>query len=216
MNVVWPFATKDPSQYQRVDEGWDIQSEPGAAIVAIGSGTVHTVNRDPGGFGNDYWSLELDTSIGGPTNWVYNGHCHLELPDGTHVVAGQRCGHANHYDGENGSGAPPGWLEIGFARPGTGSPVNQGAGTTPAGQTMKDILINASVGGGGGTHHNAGAQMLIRDKSNGNIWLLGPGKAYHVPSMGDVDRLRYIGVADAGDSDPLVVISWMKTFGAWG
>ena len=57
--------------------------------------------------------------------------------------------------------------------------------------------------------------MLIRDTSDGAIWLLGSGHATHLTNEEDVGRLEFIGVPNAGNADPLTVISWMKTFGAW-
>lgn len=145
--LVWPFATKDPSQYNRVDQGWDIQDKAGAAIYAIAPGKIHVYSPNPGGFGNDYPTEELDSSIGGPTSWVYYGHVHV-LPsvNDQHVDAGQQIAVANTTDPENGSAAPPGWLEIGFAQPGTDAPFDSGSGATAAGQKMKDLLLNATPG----------------------------------------------------------------------
>ena len=145
--VVWPFATKSTSQYQRVDQGWDIQTTAGGAVYAIAPGTIHVFAPDPGNFGNDYPTEQLDSSIGGPSDWVYYGHVHV-LPAvvGQHVTAGQQIAVTNTTDGQNGSGAPPGWLEIGFARPGTDAPVQSGSGETVAGQNMKNLLLNAPVG----------------------------------------------------------------------
>jgi hypothetical protein len=146
--LVWPFATKSSSQYNRVDQGWDIQSQAGAAIYAIASGTIHQYNPNPGGFGDDYPTEELDSSIGGPSIWVYYGHVHV-LPGvvGNHVSAGQQIAVANTTDPENESAAPPGWLEIGFASPGTDAPIdtssNYETAATPAGQIMKNLLISA-------------------------------------------------------------------------
>lgn len=145
--LVWPFATKNESQYNRVDQGWDIQSDAGAAIYAIASGTISVFAPDNGGFGNDYPTEKLDTSIGGPSDWIYYGHVHV-LPGvvDKHVDAGQQIAVANKTDPENGSAAPPGWLEIGFAIPGTDAPIAKGGGyeaATPEGQKMKDILLQA-------------------------------------------------------------------------
>jgi murein DD-endopeptidase MepM/ murein hydrolase activator NlpD len=149
-DIVWPFVTKSESQYNRVDQGWDIQDKPGAAIYAIAPGTIHVFNPNSGGFGNDYPTEKLDTTIGGPTDWVYYGHVHV-LPSviNKHVNAGQQIAVANKTDPENGSAAPPGWLEIGFARPNTDAPVGSGGGLeafTPEGQKMKDILLMAKPG----------------------------------------------------------------------
>ncbi|HSW85480.1 MAG TPA: bulb-type lectin domain-containing protein [Candidatus Saccharimonadales bacterium] len=147
-NIVWPFSTKSEGQYHRIDQGWDIQAGAGAHIYAISSGTLHVYQPDPGGFGNDYPVEQLDQSIGGPTNWVYYGHVHI-LPGlkGQHVSAGQLIATANNYSGQNGSVAPPGWLEIGFAQPGTDAPADRGSESvaTAAGTTMHNILIQSSV-----------------------------------------------------------------------
>ena len=150
--LVWPFATKSSSQYNRIDQGWDIQDSAGAAIYAIAPGTIHVYNKDTGNFGNDYPTEELDNSIGGPSNFVYYGHVHVDPSvKGKHVDAGQVIAHANVNAGDNGSGAPPGWLEIGFAQPGTDAPVDSGSGITPGGQKMHDLLIDASPGAGAST-----------------------------------------------------------------
>lgn len=159
--LVWPFATKDPSQYNRVDQGWDIQDKAGAPIYAIAPGKIHVYTPNPGGFGNDYPTEELDNSIGGPTSWVYYGHVHV-LPTvvDQHVNAGQQIAVANSTDPENGSAAPPGWLEIGFAQPGSDAPFDSGSGATVAGQKMKDLLLNATPGAstGQGSGSTAGSQ----------------------------------------------------------
>jgi hypothetical protein len=155
-NIIWPFASKSTSQYNRVDQGWDIQAEASAKVYAIAAGTIHKLAPDDHGFGNDYPTEELDTSIGGPSNWVYYGHVHM-LPSvlDKHVQAGELIAIANSGDGsndggqsQNGSAAPVGWLEIGFAQPNTDAPVQKAAESvaTQAGQAMKDILINVSSG----------------------------------------------------------------------
>lgn len=148
--LIWPFATKSSSQYNRIDQGWDIQDKAGANIYAIAPGTINTYAVNPGAFGNDYPVEHLDnalgTSAGYSMDWVYYGHVHVIASlKGKHVSAGQLIAHANTYDGQNGSAAPPGWLEIGFAKPGTDAPVQVGGETaaTPAGHKMHDLLINA-------------------------------------------------------------------------
>lgn len=135
-DLIWPLPTKDTSQYRRVDQGWDLQGTSGTPIYSIAAGTVSVANRNPGGFGNDYPILSLDKDIGGPSKLIYYGHVHvLQSVVGQHVNAGQLIAHANVAYGENGSAAPPGWLEIGF---GGSSPVGGDAG-----QIMHDTLINA-------------------------------------------------------------------------
>ena len=144
--LVWPFASKAPSQYQRIDQGWDLQTTPGGGVYAIASGTIQQYAPDPGGFGNNYPVEELDSSIGGPSNWIYYGHVHvISTLVGTHVNAGQLIAYTNTSQGENGSAAPPGWLEIGFAQPNTDAPAIKGAENTAtsAGQTMNSLLLTA-------------------------------------------------------------------------
>src|SRR5665213_207619 len=79
--LVWPFATKNDSQVSlpvhRIDQGWDIQAEAGAPIFAIAPGTIYKFNANDGGFGNDYPTEKLDSSIGGPSDWIYYGHVHV-------------------------------------------------------------------------------------------------------------------------------------------
>ena len=150
--LVWPFATKKSSQYRRVDAGWDLQDKSGANIYAIAPGTLHIYNKDPGEFGDDYPTVELDHDIGGPTKTVYYGHVHtIPALDGQHVDAGQLIAHANTFYGEKESGADPGWLEIGFAQPGTDAPVAPTDAPGPPGHTMKRLLLGAEPGSGGGS-----------------------------------------------------------------
>lgn len=147
--VVWPFATKNSSQYNRVDQGWDIQDKAGATVYAIAPGTLHKSNPDPGAFGNDYPTEELDKSIGGPTTFVYYGHVHIDASlDGKHVDSGQAIAKANVKNGDNGSAADPGWLEVGFANSNQGDPIAHGQAASSEGQKMKDLLINAQPGAG--------------------------------------------------------------------
>ncbi|GAC1387332.1 MAG: hypothetical protein NVS1B7_1690 [Candidatus Saccharimonadales bacterium] len=146
--LVWPFPTKADTQYERIDQGWDLRSSPGGAVFAVAPGILHVYKSDPGGFGNDYPTEQLDTTIGGLSNWIYYGHVHI-VPSliNQHVNVGQLIAYTNTTNPENGSVAPPGWLEIGFAQPGTDAPIQSGPeGTkTPAGQQMHDILITAQA-----------------------------------------------------------------------
>lgn len=153
--LVWPFATKDPSQYNRVDQGWDLAGKAGENIYAIAAGTLHIYapNPGPGLFGNDYPIEELDNSIGGPQDdkWIYYGHAHIDHSlIGQHVQAGQVIGHVNRYYNENGSGVQPGWLEIGFSQAGNDAPLDPPPFPTPAGTKMKELLLNAQPAQGGG------------------------------------------------------------------
>lgn len=145
--LVWPFGTKAVGQYQRVDQGWDLQGPPGGDIRAVAAGVVGLANRDPGGFGNDYPYVVLDQPFpGAPSDTIYYGHVHVDpVLVGHHVATGQVIARANLSNPQNGSAAPAGWLEIGFARHATGVPaVRAGEGTaTAAGHFMHDLLINA-------------------------------------------------------------------------
>lgn len=155
----WPFATKSTSQFNRVDQGWDIQTVSGGAIYAIASGNIYLASPDPTGFGNNYPIEQLDHDLGIQSDWIYYGHVHILASlaakigkNGVHVATGQLIAYSNTYHGENGSQAPPGWLEIGFAVAGTGRPIAQvepgdngeGASTT-AGWDMHNLLIGVSV-----------------------------------------------------------------------
>ncbi len=190
--LVWPFATKSSSQYNRVDEGWDIQDKPSADIYAIGPGTLDVYLKDTGNFGDDYPVEHMDNALaasaGFDTNWVYYGHVHI-LPGlkGKHVDAGQKIATANGpgasiHNPENGSGADPGWLEIGFAVAGTDQPVAHATGEAPsaAGQKMKDLLLSAQPSPGAAVVSSApgtpscactsSASSLVGNGDEDKIW----------------------------------------------
>lgn len=62
--------------------------------------------------------------------------------------------------------------------------------------------------------------MRVTDKSNGAVWLIGVGYAYHIPGppndyVGQEARLAITGTVDAGVQDPLVVCQFMQDHGAW-
>ena len=154
--AVWPFTTKSTSQYQRVDQGWDLQAAAGAQILAIAPGVLHQANKNPGAFGNDYPYETLDSAMtvnrggGAKTRTfssVYYGHVHVVASlVGKHVIAGQVIATANKTDCStndtacNGSLAPAGWLEVGF---GANSPVDPGTAPTDAGYDMQYVLVDA-------------------------------------------------------------------------
>lgn len=143
---VWPFLTRTASQENRVDQGWDLQGIPGAPILAVASGTVGKSRPDPLGFGPDYPYLVLDNIPGGaPSDTVYYGHTDVD-PNmvGQHVSAGDVIGHTSL----TGHNSPPGWLEIGFAQHGSGTPIQSSSGSTSAGLTIKQILNGALAGPG--------------------------------------------------------------------
>ncbi|GAC1390961.1 MAG: hypothetical protein NVSMB46_01890 [Candidatus Saccharimonadales bacterium] len=146
--VSWIFDAKKTEQFERVDEGWDIRSTPGSTIKAVAAGVIKVANADPGGFGNDYpiEILDQNSVVSGWTDTFYYGHVHVDPNKiGKHVEAGEAIAVTNTYEGENGSAAPTGWVEVGLAKSGTGAPLQNGEGETAAGHKMKDILINAPV-----------------------------------------------------------------------
>lgn len=145
MSLTWPFPTEAPSQYQRVDQGWDLQEGAGDPVLAVASGTLEAAKADPGGFGDDYPYETLDSPPpGAPSSAVYYGHINmLASLAGQHVAPGQVIGYTQAAADANGSASPAGWLEIGFARPGTGAPVDAGAGASAAGAVMRQMLQGA-------------------------------------------------------------------------
>ncbi|GAC1388206.1 MAG: hypothetical protein NVSMB37_7910 [Candidatus Saccharimonadales bacterium] len=146
--VSWMFSEKKTEQFERVDEGWDVRSTPGSVIKAVAAGVIQVASADPGGFGNDYPIQVLDQNsvVGGWTDTLYYGHVHVDPNKvGKHVQAGEPIAVTNKFEGENGSAAPTGWIEIGMAKSGTGAPLQQGAGETEAGHKMKNILKDAPV-----------------------------------------------------------------------
>lgn len=131
------------------------------------------------------------------------GACYL-MPDNPDNGWGN-AGHIGFSDG------------VGGTREATPPSVQHLSNTYQSWGPLACLLPGIDYSGGGVTpaHKNVGARMLIQDNHDGKYWLLGPGHAFWVPNTTELARLHYIGVSDAGLSDPLVVISWMKTFGAW-
>jgi hypothetical protein len=142
----WPFATKAAAQFHRVDQGWDLQTRAGQPVRAVAAGVLG-VAHDPGGFGDGYLFEVLDKRPPtAPSDTIYYGHATLSpLAAGTHVIAGETIARTNTANRQNGSDGPAGWLEIGFARHRSGTPVQRGSGATHAGADMKRILLNARV-----------------------------------------------------------------------
>lgn len=137
---VWPFANKNPSQYRRVDQGWDLQY-PGntpTSIFAVESGTLRTAGPDPNGFGVSYPLLQLDHPVDG-ARYIYYGHT---MPDmskvGQHVARGASIGHTGGAHSGGNAYSDPNWLEIGFWN----------NGPTGNGAAMKRFLLGAGPGGG--------------------------------------------------------------------
>lgn len=106
----------------RKDQGRDIQTRPGAPIIAPGDGYVVRIASDPGGggahFGPRYPVVHF-TSGPYAGKDVYIGHTVAAMRPGQRFRSGSVLSHTQKSGPMNG-GAPSGWAEIGFA-PG-GSP----------------------------------------------------------------------------------------------
>ncbi len=113
----------------RVDQGRDLQTKPGQAIVAPGAGFVLRVGSDPGGGGRHFGpSYPIVHFTSGPYagQTVYIGHTVTRLEQGAKFVAGEILAVTGNGGPESG-GAPPGWAEIGYAPGGTPGPFGQPA-----------------------------------------------------------------------------------------
>lgn len=99
-----------PLQMKRIDQGQDIQTAPGQALIAPGDGEVVAVKSDPSGFGPDYPVVKFSSGpLAGKT--IYLGHTDASLPRGAQFKLGQPIAHTSRA----GHNAPPGWAEIGMA-----------------------------------------------------------------------------------------------------
>lgn len=115
--------------YNRHDQGRDIQTSPGAPILAPGSGYVVRIASDPGGGGAHFGpSYPIVHFTSGPYagHDVYVGHTVAALNPGQKFQAGAVLSHTQPSGPLNG-GAPSGWAEIGFANGGTPGPNGQPA-----------------------------------------------------------------------------------------
>jgi hypothetical protein len=170
MPFLWPFDTKAVGQFQRVDQGWDLQDKAGGAVHAVSSGVIGRASADPGGFGNDYPYEVLDASpAGAPSDTLYYGHVHVNPAlIGQHVLAGQVIATTSTVAGQNGSAAPPGWLEIGFARHASGGPAPGG------GSFIRSLLQSVT---GGTTAPAAASTATAVDVSTGSGILAGLGSS---------------------------------------
>jgi hypothetical protein len=113
--------------YGRADQGRDIQTTPGAPIVAPGDGYVVRIASDPGGggahFGPSYPIVHFTSGpYAGQT--MYIGHTVAAVKPGQQFTLGTVLSHTGH-GGPEAGGAPPGWAEIGFAPGGTPGPFGQ-------------------------------------------------------------------------------------------
>lgn len=132
MKLCWPYPARDPLQYRRIDQGWDLQVEVGTPILAVADGVIR-YGHNLRGFGDPYPILMLDHPLDGKSA-VYYGHNHPDLPEGTRVKQGDVIAHALQTPGGNASNLP-GWLEIGFYPP----------GSMKAGLAMQAALIDAPL-----------------------------------------------------------------------
>ncbi len=138
----WIYPQKSPSQYRRIDAGWDLQYHQKTPVFAVASGKVSIAGSNPGGFGVDYPLLTLDSPICGYSQ-IYYGHVHVNRDVlGKHVNAGEALATTD----PNGVNSPSNWTEPGFWK---GGPVgnSQGAYPTLAGKKMKSWLLNNDCSG---------------------------------------------------------------------
>lgn len=148
----WPFKDKSPSQFNRIDGGWDLRYKGPTEVLAILPGTVYHQNvlshANGGGFGPDYAVVKLDTPVSVAVSGkqqtfiaIYYGHVHI-LPgiSGKHVNAGDPI--AKTDPNGNPPGVPSNWLEVGFDK-GTANPVGGSAAGTPVGFAMCTWLHGA-------------------------------------------------------------------------
>jgi murein DD-endopeptidase MepM/ murein hydrolase activator NlpD len=116
--------------YGRADQGRDIQTTPGAPIVAPGDGYVVRIASDPNNdgrpgahFGPSYPIVHFTSGpYAGQT--MYIGHTVAAVKPGQQFTLGAVLSHTGH-GGPEAGGAPPGWAEIGFAPGGTPGPFGQ-------------------------------------------------------------------------------------------
>lgn len=124
-----------PLEVKRKDQGQDIKTAPGGAILAPGNGVVKMVQSNPGGFGTAYPIVHFDT---GPLagHDVYIGHTRAALAAGARFRAGDVISHTGNGTGPyvgNATGLP-GWAEIGLWE---GGPIR---GTSTGGQRIAPLL----------------------------------------------------------------------------
>ncbi len=148
----WPFKDKSPSQFNRIDGGWDLQYKTTTDVLAVLPGKIYNQrtlsHASGGGFGGDYPVVKLDTPLsvkvsGKDTSFIaiYYGHVHMKknLKDGDHVNAGDPIATT---DPNGVGGAPPNWVEVGFDK-GTANPVGGSGAGTPVGFAICDWLHGA-------------------------------------------------------------------------
>ncbi len=97
-------------EMKRLDEGRDIQTTPGQALIAPGDGQVIAVKSDPNGFGPDYPVVKFMNGPLAGTSW-YLGHTDTALKQGDSFRMGQTIARTSR----TGHNAPAGWAELGLA-----------------------------------------------------------------------------------------------------
>lgn len=115
------FLPKGASYTQkRADQGRDLLTDPGGAIIAPGNGYVIRNGYDPHGFGTSYPIVHFtDGPYAGQD--MYIGHTQSQLGAGAKFSAGQVLSYTGKTGTEswNGNADQAGWAEIGFAPGGT-------------------------------------------------------------------------------------------------
>lgn len=146
---VWPFPTRNPGQYRRVDQGWDLQyaGTTPVPVLAVVSGTLQNAGPDPGGFGPGYPLLVLDTPVFGYPA-IYYGHTFtIRSKIGRRVAQGDPVGMTGGLHSGGNAYPDSNWLEIGFWD--NGPAAGGVAGASVPGQQMQGWLTGAPVHVGG-------------------------------------------------------------------
>ena len=147
----WPFPQKAPYEFNRIDQGWDLEYNKPTEVLAVADGTInldHGSNPCNGGsgFGDTYPIEVLDkpvTIAGRKYTAIYYGHVN-DTKLG-HVTAGTPIAQTYHCVMDNGVWLN--WLEMGFWGP--GGPVGQSIPST-AGYDMEQYLNGTRKGNGNG------------------------------------------------------------------
>jgi hypothetical protein len=115
-----------PLKYERIDQGQDVQLNPGQVLYAPGDWEVIAVKSDPTGFGPDYPVVKFTSGpMAGKT--IYLGHVDTLVKQGQRGRAGAPLARTS----KTGHNAPPGWLEAGEASALGQGIKNQGARIAP-------------------------------------------------------------------------------------
>jgi hypothetical protein len=156
---------------QRADQGRDLMTNPGGAVIAPGAGVVIRNGYDPNGFGTSYPIVRFTTGPYAGKD-IYIGHTMSMLKPGDTFQAGQILSHTGTTGNEpwNGNATRAGWAEIGYA-PG-GSPGRFGQ-PTPFGSTAPVAATPTSATSSGIT-----AEQINRYLSRQGSPLAGLGNVF--------------------------------------